>query len=74
MRGYFEHGFCCGFGPFGFHVRAPWRGGFWGFGFPPHEDYVHMLEDYKAEIEGMQRQIAEELKRVQQEIEKLRQT
>ena len=31
-----------------------------------------MLEEYKAELEGMQPQITEELKRVQQEIAKMK--
>ena len=31
-----------------------------------------MLEEYKAKLEGMQPQITEELKRVQQEIAKMK--
>ena len=42
-----------------------------GLGFPRREDYLRMLEEYKEELEQMQREIGEELWRVTKEIEAL---
>ncbi len=67
-------GYCWGFcfPPFSFRFWGPWYGRVWGMGFPRHEDYLKMLEQYKADLEAMQRDIAEELKEVGQEIEKIK--
>lgn len=72
-RGYrygFGWDFC--FPPFGFRFWGPFRGRPWGMGFPRREDYLHMLEQYKEYLETMQQDIAEELKEVEQEIEKFK--
>lgn len=70
-RGHYGHGFWCGFGfsPFGMRF---WSGRPWGFGFPRREDYLHMLEAYKEELEELQREIADELEEVEREIERLK--
>ena len=61
-----------GFSPFGFRFWRPWGGGAWGFGFPRRGEYLAMLEEYKEYLEGMQRQLAEELDAVEREIAELK--
>ncbi len=74
MRRSFRQGFGWGFyiPPFGFRFWIPWFGRGGGMGFPRREDYLQMLEEYKEELEVMQREIAEELEAVQREIDELK--
>jgi hypothetical protein len=72
-RGYtygFGGEFC--FPPFGFRFWGPWSPQSWGAGFPRRADYLRMLEQYKEYLDAMQSDIAEELKEVAEEIEKLK--
>jgi hypothetical protein len=75
MRRRYKYGFWSGFDfpPHGFRFWRPWGGRAWGLGFPRREDYLRLLEEYKEELEEMQRQIADELKDLEREIEELKQ-
>ena len=73
MKRRFKYGFCRDFAfpPFGFRFWGPWGSQLWRFGFPRREEYLRMLEEYKGELEDMQRQIAAELEEVEREIGEL---
>lgn len=73
MKRHCTHGFGCGFGfpPFGFRFWGPWFGRAWGRPFPRRGEYLRMLEEYKEELEDLQREIAGELEQVNREIEEL---
>jgi hypothetical protein len=55
MKRGFRSGFGWGFWfpPFEVRFHGPWGRRSWGMGFPRREDYLHMLQQYKEELEEM---------------------
>jgi len=57
------------FPPFGFRFWGPWGSRAWGFGFPRRKEYLRILEEYREELQEIQRDISEELEVVKRESE-----